>query len=181
MDAVPSFWISRRVAVADVTGAFGSAIAASLVDAGAVVSGIVAGQPGDESSFVTTRLYERITPIRASRSNAALLAAAFAAHEIELVIDVNRNDAAATHALLNAARVAVPHAAVVVAIPGPGSRLLALANRFRAEWRNPIAVAVTDQADTMLAISRRCVLRDPAVMIGWTDGTATGATTRRAA
>ena len=174
MDAALSFWNLRRVLVCGVTSPLGAALAELLTEQGAEVSGIVTANPGDESRFLANKLYERVRPIRGSSIHPRPIAMALSANEIEVIIDTTLTQAKTTYALLAAARVAVPHAAMTIGIAGPASRLLPMANRFRNAKCNPIGVTVVpddiEMAREQLATTaRRTVLRDPAVLVGWTD------------
>jgi NAD(P)-dependent dehydrogenase (short-subunit alcohol dehydrogenase family) len=186
MDAALSFWTARRVLVCGVSSPLGAAVAELLASQGAEVSGLVAPTPGDESHFLNGRLYERIRPLAGTTRHPAPIAAALAGHEIEAIVNVTRTDARTTYALLAAARVAVPHAAITIAVVGPASRLVPMANRFRAQKRNPIAVAVVNDAieiagEFLLTVTKRTILRDATVLAGWTEPTDPAAARTRAA
>jgi NAD(P)-dependent dehydrogenase (short-subunit alcohol dehydrogenase family) len=175
MDAERSYWSGRRVLICGVLSPLGAAVAETLAEHGADVSGIVGANVDPDSPYIDQRTYELVAPIRAKETNAAMLASILSASEIECVIDVTLDQPRTTHALLSACRVGVPQAAAVIGIPHFKSTLVSIGNRFRLEQLNPIGFAVMGESihesvDRILAVAELTILHDQDTLTGIFDG-----------
>jgi hypothetical protein len=179
MDANTEFWMSRRVLVCNCTDRLASLLAEQFVNASAEVSGLISSKPSDESYFLKAKLYETIKPIRTGQYDAPAIARALAVSEIEAIILPNCRDTKATHAMLAAARVALPHAAILVTVSSPASRAVAMVNRFRDEKLNPIGLAIVSDSQIindekmvlnwMMELTERTIRREANMLTGRTE------------
>jgi hypothetical protein len=173
MAAVTPFWTSRRVFVSGCATSLGTAVAAELVARGADVTGLVESTPSAGSSFLESRIYERVTIVRGGAADYPAIASLLASSEAEVVVIPGDQSVRAVHAQMNAARAAVPDAAVIVAIPHASNRAVAVAEAFRVADANPVGVACVPPtapcgpaAEFLISHAERVTRRDPAALRG---------------
>lgn len=168
-----SFWTARRAFIADCSTVPGTALADDLLARQATVTGLVANPIADDSPFVRTRLYERIEIVRGRADDHIALAPILSAREIEVLFLSPAMNVRAVHALISAARKAVPHAAVVLPVVSAASRIVDVAEAFRAVMGSAIGIVSLGETDSpdaanqfLIAHAERAILRDPAALKG---------------
>ena len=168
-----SFWTARRAFIADCSTVPGTALAEDLLTREAIVTGLVANPIADDSPFVRNRLYERIDIVRGRTDDHVALAPILSAREIEILFLSPAMNVRAVHAMISAARKAVPHAAIVLPVVSATSRIVDVAEAFRAVAGSAIGIVSLGEADSpdaanqfLIAHAERVILRDPAALRG---------------
>ena len=173
MDAPPPFWNARRAFVAGCDTSFGCTLAALLVAKEAAVTASVGPCVDPNSPFINERLFETLAVVRGDAHDRTAMTLALSVHEVEVVILAASYPALTVHSLISAARKAVPMAAVVVVVPSLVSRVVAVAEAFRASGGNPVGVVCIPElapaesaAEFLIAHAERVIRREPAALRG---------------
>jgi hypothetical protein len=172
-DAPLSFWTARRVFIADCSTVPGTALAEDMLAREAIVTGLVGNPIADDSPFIRNRLHERIDVVRGRTDDDVALAPILSAREIEILFLSPAMNVRAVHAMITAARKAVPLTAIVLPVVSMTSRILEVAEAFRAASGSAIGIISlggTDSPDAanqfLIAHAERVILRDPVALKG---------------